>query len=150
MLSFEKITRENIGDIAYEKVVAFTFAEVGAMGSGGEVEIVVYDGEQLKGYRTDYQRGVFERTEDIYGWRKEQELVFELLPVLRTMDFNRNMIRRYGRVDDWSHFSTGYGNHLMVRCKYEFDVMEKFGGTPVGELYKDWKKYIETWVKNNP
>ena len=136
MINFEKITKENINEIKYEEVVVFSFAEAGAMGGMGDVEI--------KSYTTNYVFGILEKATSINAWEKEQKILFEILPILKKINFNARIIRGHGHIEDWAVFDMGMGNHLIVRDYLDKQILEKYENAKLGEMYQSWKEFIET------
>ena len=159
---FEDIARENIGQIISASgnnndkkwyVLAISFAEIGAMGAAGEVQIVIRDRDwNIKGYRTNYLSGIFEKSTD---WQKEQEKLFEILPVLREIDFNRFVtdptvapIRGILDYGIWYVFDLGYGNHLLAGPFLDASMLHEYRGTPIGHMYEDWPRFVSEFAKN--
>ena len=144
MINFEKITKENINEIKYEDVVVFSFAEAGAMGRMGDVEIITKKNNEIKAYTTNYVFGILEKETSINAWEKEQKILFEILPILKKINFNTRIIRGHGHIEDWAVFDMGMGNHLIVRDYLDKQILEKYENAKLGEMYQSWKEFIET------
>ncbi|MBR2310886.1 MAG: hypothetical protein IKA47_10215 [Oscillospiraceae bacterium] len=155
---FEKITRDNIDALlckeAGSQVVAISFGELGAMGSGTQVNVVIRNEIwELKGYTTDYLSGVFERIDNWEDWPEQQQILFDVLPVLREINFNgfadgtyQRPIRGSFTHEDWEVLDMGFGNHLLVYGFLGAEISHEYRDAPVGALYKQWQQYIAAYA----
>lgn len=125
---FERPDVTIISDKNFEKfigldAVAVSFAEGGAMGSPGEVEIVTKEG---KWYKTNYAFGT------IY-WNQ----LLEVIPMLKECSFSFD--EGDTCPDDWRPYDLGAGNHLFIRV----ELAEKFNRltcdvTRSSQLFRRW------------
>lgn len=113
--------------------VAVSYAEGGAMGSPGEVEIVTRDG---KWHTTNYAFGT------IY-WIQ----LLEVIPMLGECEFG--FLEPDKCPEDWRPYNLGAGNHLLIKA----DISEKFDELVSdvkypSQLYRRWPFAVNEILKN--
>lgn len=146
-MSVETITKDNIKDINYDDVVIIFFAESGAMGDAGKVDIIVKNNNYHKWYTTNYTfGGVTEVIENLSDIVREENKLFEILPILKKLNFNHSLMRTSGWVDkEWWLSDLELGNHLLIRDKsLIIKLAEKFSGCTVKDIYNSWRDFIKS------
>ena len=119
-----EITASNYKDYTSLDIVAFSFAQPGAMGEPGGVLIVDVTGQV---YHTNY----------CYGGIDYNHLL-EIVPILKGCEFG---VFDHQTPEGWSPVYLGFGNHLTIKADYysqfKEDVDNKhFENT--GQLYQQW------------
>ena len=119
-----EITESNYKDYCPLDIVAFSFAQPGAMGEHGGVVIVDVMGQV---YHTNYCQGNI-----------DCDHLLEVVPILKDCKFN---IFGHQTPEGWFPVYLGFGNHLTIKADYysqfKEDVNNKhFENT--GELYQQW------------
>ena len=126
---FTGLSEEQIRNMDYEDIIAFTIAEGGAMGNPGNVEIISYANERLIGYETNPS----------YGGLPLYKL-YKAIPWLERLAVGLGYVDNIG--EGWNHIYTGYGNHLFVR-DFIFDgLKDKIEGKKPSDIYVSWKKLV--------
>lgn len=141
------ITKDNIKDINYNDVVMIFFAESGATGDAGEVDIILKNNKSYKWYTTNYTfGGVTEVIENLSDIVREEQKLFDILPILKKLNFNHSLMRISGWVDnEWWLSDLELGNHLLIRDKnLIIKLADKFSGCSVKEIYNSWRDYIKS------
>jgi len=88
-MDIESITKENINNINYDDVILVFYAESGAIGEAGRVDIITGKTNEYKWYKTNYTFiGVTEVIEKLSDIVREEEKIFNILPILRELKFN--------------------------------------------------------------
>ena len=127
MTSIE-ITDSNYMDYRSLDIVAFAFAQSGAMGEPGGVEIVDAQG---KFYHTNYcWEGI------------DYEHLLEIVPALRNCEFG---ILGHQAPEGWAAVYLGMGNHLTIRIDYYSQFEEEVRNRRIerpGELYQQWSEIV--------
>lgn len=145
-MSIETITKDNIKDINYDDVILVFFAESGAIGQAGRVDIIASKANEYKWYKTNYTFiGVTEVIEKLSDIVREEEKIFNILPILRELNFNHTLIREsYWINAEWWLSDLGFGNHLLIRDKELTEkLMKKFSNCQINELYKLWEEIVK-------
>ena len=89
IMQVEAITKENINNINYDDVILVFYAESGAIGEAGRVDIITGKTNEYKWYKTNYTFiGVTEVIEKLSDIVREEEKIFNILPILRELKFN--------------------------------------------------------------
>ena len=119
-MNIENITKENFKNINYNDVIIIFFAESGAIGEAGRVNIITRKLNNYKWYKTNYTYiGVTELIENLSDIVREEEKLFSLLPILKDINFNHSLIRESYRINnEWWLFDLSFGNHLLIKDKY--------------------------------
>ena len=146
-MNIETITNDNIKNINYDDVILVFFAESGAIGEAGRVDIITGKTNDYKWYKTNYTFiGVTEIIEKLSDIVREEEKLFNILPILRELNFNHTLIREsYWINDEWWLSDLGFGNHLLIRDKELITKLTKqFSSYPINELYKLWEEIIKS------
>lgn len=146
-MNFETITNANIKNINYDDVILVFFAESGAIGEAGRVDIITGKTNECKWYKTNYTFiGVTEIIEKLSDIVREEEKLFNILPILRELNLNHTLIREsYWINNEWWLSDLGFGNHLLIRDKELITKLTKqFSNYPINELYKLWKGIIKS------
>lgn len=94
---FLNITSKNYKIINYDEILFLSFAEGGAQGTPGEVNIITGKSSKIKAYSTNY----------LLGKIKFDEII-ELFPPLKENVF-RHVLK------GWKYINLGSGNHLLIR-----------------------------------
>lgn len=150
IMQVEAITKENINNIKYDDVILIFFAESGAIGEAGRVDIITGKEHKYKWYKTNYTFvGVTEVIETLSDIVREEEKLFDILPILRELNFNHSLIRKsYWVNNEWWLLDLGFGNHLLIKNK---ELREKliniFSNYPTNEQYKYWENIIKKEFK---
>ena len=131
---FTGLSEEQIKNLNYEDIIAFTLAEGGAMGCPGNVEIVTYINEKLIGYETN----------PVYGGIPYYKL-YKAIPWLEKFSCGIGYVSNVG--EGWKHIDTGFGNHLFIRNFMYDSFMEQAKDKRVSEVYTSWKKWVSEIVK---
>lgn len=151
-MKIETITKDNIKDINYDDVILVFFAESGAIGEAGRVDIITGKTNDYKWYKTNYTFiGVTEVIEKLSNIVREEEKIFNILPILRELNFNHTLIREsYWINDKWWLSDLGFGNHLLIRDKELTEKLtKKFSNCQINELYKLWEEILKKELKFN-
>ena len=132
-MKIKEITkREEVSKEAFDGAWFFSIAEGGAMGSPGEVIVVLRTGEA---FRFNYI------SSDI-----NFEEVLTLFSPLN--DFDTIYGEPLSLPDGWKHFYLGAGNHLLVFDEvYERFYEEAKGIEPYYKLYGQWLRIAEKIIK---
>ena len=149
-MNVETITKDNIKDINYDDIILVFFAESGAIGEAGRVDIITGKTNDYKWYKTNYTFiGVTEVIEKLSDIVREEEKIFNILPILRELNFNHTLIREsYWINDEWWLSDLGFGNHLLIRDKeLTKELTNKFSNYQINELYKLWEEIIKKELK---
>lgn len=149
-MKIETITKDNIKDINYDDVILVFFAESGAIGESGRVDIITRQNNSYKWYKTNYTFiGVTEVIEKLSDIVRGEENLFNVLPILRELNFNHTLTREsYWINDEWWLFDLEFGNHLLIRDKELTEkLMEKFSNCQITELYKLWEEILKKELK---
>lgn len=144
-MNIENITKENFKNINYNDVIIIFFAESGAIGEAGRVDIITRKLNNYKQYKTNYTYiGVTELIENLSDIVREEEKLFSLLPILKDINFNHSLIRESYRINnEWWLFDLSFGNHLLIKDKYlKIKIEEKSLNYPTNDLYKMWEEII--------
>ena len=126
------LTHDLCKNIDYNKIIAFSVAESGAMGCPGEVKYVVYEDGSL----------------NIFGFNycfSDKDLVneaFSIIPWLKDVKLG------LGRADnfhiDWVWNNLGYGNHLFLRKGDIFEYYRiRVKAIITVDQYPIWESIIE-------
>ena len=119
-----EITESNFKDFCALDIVAFSFAQPGAMGEPGGVLIVNAMGQV---YHANYCNGEI-----------DYDHLLEVVPALKDCEFG---ILGHQTPTGWSPFYLGFGNHLNIKDDYSYEfevaVAEKHFKNK-GELYQQW------------
>ena len=145
-MKIETITKDNIKDINYDDVILVFFAESGAIGEAGRVDIITSKTNNYKWYKTNYTFiGVTEVIEKLSDIVREEEKLFNILPIIRELNFNHTLIREsYWINDEWWLSDLGFGNHLLIRDKELITKLtNQFSNYPINELYKLWEEIVK-------
>lgn len=145
-MSIETITKDNIKDINYDDVILVFFAESGAIGQAGRVDIITVKTNEYKWYKTNYTFiGVTEVIEKLSDIVREEEKIFNILPILRELNFNHTLIRESCWINnEWWLSDLGFGNHLLIRDKELTEKLtKKFSNCQINELYKLWEEIVK-------
>ena len=151
-MNFETITNANIKNINYNDVILIFFAESGAIGEAGRVDIITGKTNEYKWYKTNYTFiGVTEVIEKLSDIVREEEKIFNILSILRELNFNHTLIREsYWINDEWWLSDLGFGNHLLIRDKELTEKLtKKFFNCQINELYKLWEEIVKNELKFN-
>ena len=149
-MNVETITKDNIKDINYDDIILVFFAESGAIGEAGRVDIITGKTNDYKWYKTNYTFiGVTEVIEKLSDIVREEEKIFNILPILRELNFNHTLIREsYWINEEWWLSDLGFGNHLLIRDKeLTKELTNKFSNYQINELYKLWEEIIKKELK---
>jgi len=149
-MNIESITKDNIKNINYDDVIIVFFAESGAIGEAGRVDIITSKTNDYKWYKTNYTFiGVTEVIEKLSDIVREEQKLFDILPILRELNFNHTLIREsYWINDEWWLSDLGFGNHLLIRDKELTEkLMKKFSNFQINELYKLWENILKSELK---
>ena len=124
-----EITESNYKGYCSIDIVAFSFAQSGAMGMPGAVEIIDSDGWL---YYTNYCDG-----------NLSFDHLLEVVPVLKDCKIN---VSGHQTPEGWGAFYLGAGNHLTVRADYcgrfEEKVNKRRIKTP-SKLYLQWLEIMQ-------
>lgn len=145
-MNIESITKNNIKNINYDDVILIFFAESGAIGEAGRVDIIVREQNNYKWYKTNYTFiGVTEVIEKLSDIVREEQKLFDILPILKELNFNHSLIREsYWVTNEWWLSDLGFGNHLLIRDKEITEKLtKKFSNYPINDLYKLWEDIIK-------
>lgn len=120
------LTCDNFPDYCPLNPIVFSFAEFGAMGSPGNVEIVQADGTtfcfNLSCFHSVTIRGAICPT------------LWECL---------------YGDPEDWEHINMGAGNHLFLKQPYydEFcQRLKEFKEVTPAWIYQNWMNIVQKMI----
>ena len=151
-MNIETITKDNIKDINYDDVILVFFAESGAIGEAGRVDIIIGKTNEYKWYKTNYTFiGVTEVIEKLSDIVREEEKLFNILPILKELNFNHTLIRESCWInDEWWLSDLGFGNHLLIRDKeLKKELTNKLSNHPINELYKLWEEILKKELNFN-
>lgn len=126
---FTGLSEEQVKNLNYEDIIAFTVAEGGAMGNPGNIEIVVSKNDNLIGYETNPS----------YGGIPLYKL-YKAIPWLEKLVVGIGYIANVG--EGWTHINTGYGNHLFIREFMSDSFEKKSKDKKVSEIYVSWKEWV--------
>ena len=128
IMQVEAITKENINNIKYDDVILIFFAESGAIGGTGRVDIITEKEHKYKWYKTNYTFvGVTEVIETLSDIVREEEKLFDILPILMELNFNHSLIRKsYWVNNKWWLLDLGLGNHLLIKNKKNKRKINKY------------------------
>lgn len=146
IMNIESISKENINNINYDDVIIVFFAESGAIGEAGRVDIIIGKTNDYKWYKTNYTFiGVTEVIEKLSDIVREEEKLFNILPILRELNFSHTLIREsYWINNEWWLSDLGFGNHLLIRDKELTEKLtKKFSNCQINELYKLWEEIVK-------
>ena len=149
-MKLEIITKDNINHINYNDVIIIFFSESGAMGDTGRADIITFKENKYKWYTTNYTFiGVTEPIRNLCDITREEEKLFNILPILKDLNFNHTLLRETRWVnDDWCLFDLSFGNHLLIKDKnLTQKIMKQFSKYESKDLYKVWQKIIEKELK---
>lgn len=150
-MNIEIITKDNIKDIVYDNVIIIFFAESGAIGEAGRVDIITREKSNYKWYKTNYTFiGVTEIIENLSDIAREEQKLFNILPILKELNFNHSLIRESYQIDNkWHLYDLGFGNHILISDKKLIENLSKsFSNHKVIELYKIWEDIVKEELKN--
>lgn len=100
-MNIETITKDNIKDINYDDVILVFFDESGAIGEAVRDDIITGKTNNYKWYKTNYTFiGVTEVIEKLSDIVREEEKIFNILPILRELNFNHTLIRESYWIND--------------------------------------------------
>ena len=144
-MDFEYITKENIKSINYNDVIIIFFTESSTIGEAGRVDIITRKSNNYKWYKTNYTYiGVTELIENLSDIVREEEKLFNLLPILKELNFNHTLIRESYLIDEeWYLFDLSFGNHLLIKDKsLKSKIEKKLSYYSSNDLYKMWEEII--------
>ena len=124
-----KITESNYKGYCSIDIVAFSFAQSGAMGIPGHV--IIFDSEGWV-YHTNYCDG------DI-----SFKHLLEVVPVLKDSKIG---VSGHETPEGWIPFYLGAGNHLTVRSDYSVRFEEEMGKRHIetpSNLYLQWQEIMQ-------
>ena len=129
----ERLNREILNGLKKEYVLAIMFAEGGAMGCPGEIQLVTEE--------TIYYSNVFFKDNEV-----NIDMIIDHLFEKDAIKFNDihcyfNHIRLINR-DSWYYISLGMGNHLFVSSNFFSEYKKILLGSIEPERFKIWKKLI--------
>ena len=148
----EFITKNNINSINYDNVSIIFFAESGAIGEPGRVDIIVEEENNYKWYKTNYTFiGVTELIEELSDIVREEEKLFNIFPILKELNFNHTWIRESNWINnEWWLSDLGFGNHLLIKDKeLRENIINKFSKCQPNELYRLWEEILKQELKFN-
>lgn len=119
-----EITESNYKGYCSIDIVAFSFAQLGAMGAPGTVEIIDSDGWL---YHTNYCNG------DL-----NFDHLLEVVPVLKECKIN---VFGHQTPEGWGAHYLGAGNHLTIRADYYSRFEEEVNKRRIitsADLYMQW------------
>ena len=130
------LTKTNYKDYLPLDIVAFSYAEGGAMGCPGNIEIVTFD------------QNLFQLNFCYVAWNEDD--IYSICPVLKECTFG------FGQVQiptGWKYYYLGAGNHLILsrRICSDFDriiTKEGIDGSGVG-LYQAWLDVVLSVLREN-
>lgn len=128
MTEIIEITESNYKGYCEIDMVAFSFAQPGAMGEPGGVEII--DAE-----------GWFYHTNYCYNGISYEQLM-EVVPVLKDCKIG---IAGHQVPEGWKAVYLGFGNHLTIKAEYynQFDEeVRKRHIKEASELYQQWDEIV--------
>ena len=116
-----KRLKTEFNNIESKNVLAFTYAQYGACGYSGTIEIL-----------TDKDKIPIKLS------NKEQ--VKKLIPDLLDMKFIFNSVKNVS--EDWNHYDIGLGNHLFIHTSINNKFAEKVKNLSTQDIYKNWHNLI--------
>lgn len=146
-MNIETITKDNIKNINYDDVTIIFFAESGAIGEAGRVDIIVKEENHYRWYKTNYTFiGVTEVIEKLSDIVREEQKLFDILPILKELNFNHSLIRESYQINnDWWLSDLGFGNHLLIKNKeMKKNILEKLSNYSINDLYKIWEDLLKS------
>lgn len=123
-----EITESNYKDYCSLDIVAFLFAQPGAMGDPGGVEIIDAQGQY---YHTNY----------CYNGVSYDQLM-EIVPVLKVCKIG---IVNHQTPEGWKAIYLGFGNHLTIKADYYDKFEEESRNRHIEEaveLYQQWSGIV--------
>lgn len=135
MTEIIEITESNYKGYCGIDIAAFSFAQPGAMGEPGGVEII------------DSQ-GWFYHTNYCYGDISYEQLL-EIVPVLK--DFKIETFD-HQVPEGWKAVYWGFGNHLTIKAEYYNQFEEEVHNRHIkgeGELYQQWVEIVLKILKQS-
>lgn len=123
-----EISDKNIKDIKCDDVMFFTYAESGAMGEGGAINLL---NKEKKIYHTNY----------VYGDFNIKKL-FKVFPPLENLKCFIHSVS--GLDSNWKYIDMGFGNYLFIRK----DIFKKFEKKLKEEIPED-TDFIPGFIYNN-
>lgn len=135
MTEIIEITESNYKGYCGIDIAAFSFAQPGAMGEPGGVEII------------DSQ-GWFYHTNYCYGDISYEQLL-EIVPVLK--DFKIETFD-HQVPEGWKAVYLGFGNHLTIKAEYYNQFEEEVHNRHIkrdGELYQQWVEIVLKILKQS-
>ena len=128
--TFKEVTKDNINEIKYEDIVIFTYANEGAQGCPGKIEIITKKDNIINSYRLNYLDGILSKSKSQKSRDKDNEVLEKLIP------------RLYGKErTSWKKILMGCGNFLYVRKEYGRIFEEHFKYSPMIQIYTDWPDF---------
>lgn len=121
------LSKDNYTKNIPEQIIFFTFAEGGAMGRPGSIELITKDSEHYIAYYLPYS-----------SKRIEYNDIQKLFPPFRDIRFE-TFGGCQGFLDNWKYVSLGCGNHLFVRSEVysEFEELTADCEIP-SQIYSKW------------
>lgn len=124
MKEFDELTKDDLGLLKHKEHCFVSFAEGGAMGMPGEVQIITAGGYAYS-------------CNCVYGDIKWEDIE-EVLPVLAETSFGMFGLGSIAP-KGWNYISMGAGNHLLVNDLVYKDFMKKLGvGLRESQVYANW------------
>lgn len=148
-MNYININKDNYNSINSNNIILVFFAESGAMGDGGSVKIICYEKEKYIFYKTNYtyRVGVTEKITSLSNILREEEKIYNLIPILKKLYLNHTFIRTSGWFEDWWMIDLQYGNHLLIKDeKILIELTEKFKDKSVIEIYQNWKQVVFDYI----
>lgn len=126
-IEFERITERTLSRINPEDIVFFAYAEGGAMGWAGSIQIVTKRDDKLGLYFIDYSSfSDFKPIEELFP------------PITKSFLF---IIGDKTAVPEWTVANMHFGNHLFIRKEYREHFDRELDGR---HIYRNW---IDTALK---
>lgn len=123
-----EITESNYKDYRSIDIVAFSFAQPGAMGEPGGIEII---DEQGRFYHTNYcWEGI------------SYEHLCEVVPALKGCKFE---VLGHQAPEGWEAVYLGMGNHLTIKAEYYNQFKEETQNRHIekaSQLYQQWFEVV--------
>lgn len=121
------------------------FAESGAIGKAGRVDIITKENNEYYCYKTNYTYGgVTELIENLSDIVREEHKLFDILPILKELNFNHSLIRESYQVNnEWYLLNLVYGNHLLIKNNnLKNKLIKKMSNCDIGNMYDLWDEFI--------
>ena len=136
MFHNHKLTIAVLKQMDKSRLVAFMYAEYGAMGSPGHVDIIDCDNNI---YSAETVRG----DADFELWE-----VFELFDGYRPLlGYTIDGIKRvYVNGDNWLYMYLGCGNHLLMKTQFFAEHGDNLFSIDPVERYGNWKKLTKQGI----